>query len=92
MQDYQKTLFQIANFLNLKPKPQLKDLRMKNVPALKRKGLNLLNKLGLYKLKRSSVSYRKGITGDWKNYFNEEMIRDLDSFVSSKLKKYNYFY
>jgi hypothetical protein len=90
LNNYHSVINQISQFIGIDTNKHIKDLRLKNVSPIKKKILNLLNLLGIYKYGLTSVSYRKGVAGDYKNYFDEEMVNSIPFSVQEKLKQYNY--
>lgn len=68
--NYNNTLMKLANYLNLKTDPKIKDIRIKKTKTIQRLTLNSLRMMK--GIKKTSVSARKGKIGDNKNYFSEE--------------------
>ena len=87
---YHQVINIISQFIGIDKNRHTKDIRLQNASHLKKKILNFLDNIGLYKIGLTSVNYRKGISGDYKNYFNEEMIHSIPPFVKEKLEKYDY--
>lgn len=69
--DFSKSITKISEFINIKPNNKLLDVSMEKSDQ------NVLRANS--QVKRSSVSFRKGASGDWVNCFNKS---DLDFFNS----------
>ncbi len=86
--NYEKTIQDIANKFELKLKNKIIDIRLKKYKFKNRKIRKLFNLLK--GRKTTSVSARKGIIGDYKNYFDDDSYKEFLKENSDLLKKLNY--
>ena len=71
--NYEETITKIAEHFNIEQSKKHIDIRLKSYRTKNRRVRKLIN--FFKKIKTTSVSARKGGTGDYKNYFNEKTIK-----------------